>query len=353
MFQNYEKKDRVPYTFEPVILKYPEEIKELVSILIPIYNAELYLREALDSVVAQTFENWEAILVNDGSTDKSSEICKEYVKKDSRFKYICKEKNEGLLLARKTGLENSCGEFIANLDSDDIYCPQFLEKMWEAIMEENSDFVQCGIVFWQNKGSIERWSNYKFSENKLENVYNFTSSLCMKLIKRKVYAKVLFPQIRLINGEDYIVALQIAYHSKQAKCIPESLYIYRIDSVTSASKTTSVISKEKRNANIVVSGIILYLLMERFFGTEEAKKFNLFIGQFQHYFWLSKESLIRYKIEYAESFIPAFLNGVKKSKETSLLKKIRKITYILACKGFRLPFKIVSTLRYVLWKLKL
>jgi glycosyltransferase involved in cell wall biosynthesis len=112
--------------YEFLQMKYPEQ-KWLISIIVPIYNVEIYLKECLDSILSQTFTNWEAILVNDCSPDNAGKIVDEYTKKDLRFIAINKEQNERLLLARKTGLENSKGEFIANLDSDDVYHPEFLK----------------------------------------------------------------------------------------------------------------------------------------------------------------------------------------------------------------------------------
>jgi len=212
---NAEELEKVPYTFESAVLKYQEETKGLVSIIIPVYNTELYIKEALDSVIAQTYKNWEAILVNDGSTDNSPEICVEYAKKDSRFIYICKEKNEGLLLARKTGLENARGEYIANLDSDDIYKPQFLEKMLAKIKEGDNDFVVCNFEGLGGKNPPIK-TRCKFSEDKLENcrnIRNFLPNVWNKLIKRSVYAKVLFPQTHIIYGEDFIQTISILYYS--------------------------------------------------------------------------------------------------------------------------------------------
>jgi len=335
--------ESVPYDFESVVLKYPEETKDLISIIIPIYNTELYLREALDSVIAQTFENWEAILVDDGSTDKSSEICAEYAKKDSRFKYIRKERNGGLLLARKTGLENSKGEFIANLDSDDFYPPQFLEKMFAKIIDGNNDFVWC------NFDNSEDIPSTKFSENKLENCLNiskvYEGSVCNKLIKRSVYAKVLFPEAFLINGEDFIQVLSILYHSKCAEFIPDTFYFYRRDNHSSSRPSNTEL--EKCRVRCTFSGIMFYLLAKHFFGASEAERFFADIARFYFrlYFLLGKKAIIRNKIEYAENFVPAFLRGLKKTKEITFRQKIHRMTMIWACKGFPLPFRIYYNLQ--------
>jgi glycosyltransferase involved in cell wall biosynthesis len=338
MFEN------VPHTFEQVILKYPEETKGLISIIIPIYNTEQYLRQTLDSVIAQTFENWEAILVDDDSTDRCSEICIEYTEKDPRFKYIHK-KNEGVLLARKIALENSRGEFIANLDSDDAYAPQFLEKMFAKIKEENCDFVWCNFKNLNGKKIEYSGMDYEFSDNKFENCYNIIDKIMNnvwnKLVKRSVYIKVLFPQIYGgFRGEDKIQSIQITYHSNMAKFVPEELYLYRFDSETSIANTTSKSLRDKRHIRRVVGMIVVYQFIKSFFGADKAEKYivdnNAYERQsFTCYFLLSKKTIKKHKIEYIENFVPAFLRGLKKSKNVNFF---RKMVSIWACKGFSLPF---------------
>ena len=99
----------------------------VISIIIPCYNSSLYIKETLESVQKQTFQDWECIIVNDGSTDNSLDIIKEYSYKDKRFYYIDK-KNEGPAIARNIAIHNSTGEFILPLDSDDIIEPTYTEK---------------------------------------------------------------------------------------------------------------------------------------------------------------------------------------------------------------------------------
>jgi glycosyltransferase involved in cell wall biosynthesis len=314
--------ESVPYTFEPVILKYPEETKDLISVIIPIYNEELYLREALDSVIAQTFQNWEAILVDDGSVDKSPEICAEYAKKESRFKYIRKN-NEGTLWARKTGLENSKGEFIANLDSDDAYRPQFLEKMIAKLKEGNNDFVWCDADDLDGKEGV--WSSStEFGEDKFENCYKFRefgASLWARLVKRNIYAKVLFPKINIALDEDPIQILQITYHSNRAQRVPDVLYLHRMGSATSVSRTCNVMSKENKRIQYIVSGVAVYMLMKQLLDKNYAEKIFSETA-FINYFRISKKAITRHKVEYVHNFIPAFLNGLKKSKKHNLFRKI-------------------------------
>jgi glycosyltransferase involved in cell wall biosynthesis len=351
--------ERVPFAFETAVLKYQEETKGLVSVIIPIYNGELYMRDALDSVIAQTFENWEAVLVDDGSTDKTSEICAEYVKKDSRFKYVRKENNEGLLLARKTGLENSKGEFIANLDHDDVYHPQFLEKMFAKMKTGDNDFVWCNFEDLNGKetvlyGKDIKVKDCKLGECKLENCRKYfdfgNAFLWNKLIKRYIYAKVLFPLVKLVQHEDMIQHLQIVYHSERAELVDNISYRLRINSITSTSRAFSVVSKENRYVYGVICMVSFYLIAEHLFGTQETEEnfADQFVFLLGYYFLPDKKTFIRHKMEYAQNFIPMFSKSVTKTK----YRNFRWVLLVLACKGFPQPFRIYCDVKRMLNNVK-
>ena len=111
-----------------------------VSIIVPVYNVEKYLRQCLDSVLNQTFQEFEAICINDGSTDSCAQILDEYAKKDSRIKVITQD-NKGLSEARNTGLKHVQGDYVFFLDSDDSIHPQCLDICHSFIQKDNADMV--------------------------------------------------------------------------------------------------------------------------------------------------------------------------------------------------------------------
>lgn len=111
-----------------------------ISIIMPVFNAEKYLKRAIDSVLAQTFTNWELLLIDDGSTDSSPQICNEYAYNDSRIKTFHK-KNEGVAMTRQVGIENAIGEYSIHLDSDDWIEPNMLKDMYKEASKANSDIV--------------------------------------------------------------------------------------------------------------------------------------------------------------------------------------------------------------------
>ena len=113
-------------------------MNELISIIVPIYNVENYLRQCLDSIQNQTYQNFECLLINDGSPDNSADICREYVEKDARFRYFEKE-NGGVSSARNLGIECSGGTYITFIDADDWVDSDYLEVLYNALIDENAD----------------------------------------------------------------------------------------------------------------------------------------------------------------------------------------------------------------------
>ena len=121
-----------------------------ISIVVPVYNAEPYLRKCLDSVINQTLKNVEIILVDDGSTDNSANICKKYAEKDERIIYFYKE-NEGLAAARQDGIERARGEYVGFVDSDDWLELNMYERMYSVAKENDADIVFCNCYFDDSK----------------------------------------------------------------------------------------------------------------------------------------------------------------------------------------------------------
>jgi len=317
-------------TYDLPQMKYKEQ-KGLISVIVPIYNNEISLRECLDSILAQTFTNWEAILVNDGSTDNTGKIIDEYAEKDSRFVAIHKQ-NEKTLLARKTGLENSKGEFIASIDNDDIYNKQFLEKMYAKIIETNADFVWCKCQIEDEKKDYYI-SDYEWNVNIHKNVammmthiHGPTCMLWNKLIKRKLYASVCFPNIKIVLGEDPVQMLQIAYHSKTAVFISENLYFHRPSGYSSTINTIDP---------SIGMAICIYGTLKNLFGEAIPQNVkDVFFCKFRrmpyYYYKLNKKQRQEFKAG-LDILLPKY---IKNEKNLNL-----KIGLFLANKGIEFPFK--------------
>ncbi|MDR0474129.1 MAG: glycosyltransferase [Treponema sp.] len=123
-----------------------------VSIIVPVYNAEKYLRRCVDSILAQTFTDFECILIDDCSPDKCPEICDEYKKIDDRIKTLHKTENTGPVATRKTGIENATGDFIQFVDSDDWIEPEMTERLYKRALSENLDIVCCDFAYYDING---------------------------------------------------------------------------------------------------------------------------------------------------------------------------------------------------------
>jgi glycosyltransferase involved in cell wall biosynthesis len=196
-------------------------------VIIPVHNVEDYLNRCLDSIVSQTYSDFECILVDDCSTDESPKICDEYAKKDSRFKVIHNAYNEGSSKARKTGLENSCGRYIQYVDSDDWIEPDMLEKMYCKAVSDDCDVVYCDFVRFgtQNVFQCDNVDATIMSRNDvLKNILAFKLPwmLWNKLIKRELFDSVSFPVFQY--GEDAVICVQIFNDCSKVGYVKLTLY---------------------------------------------------------------------------------------------------------------------------------
>lgn len=176
----------------------PLPTQPLVSIIVPIYNTKKYLSACLDSIIAQTYQNLEIILIDDGSTDHSGQIADNYTKKDSRIK-ITHQKNQGQSAARNLGLTMVKGEYVSFLDSDDEIKPTFIEKLLTPLANSNASLSVCGMHYKRLK------------TNTAENVY--ISQLRPRRKPESLKAYVLY--LLAIDGRMYSSVNKL-YHAKIA-----------------------------------------------------------------------------------------------------------------------------------------
>ena len=132
--------------------------KPLVSIIIPVYNVELYLSKCIDSIFAQSFTDWECILVDDGSKDKSGSICDNYALKDNRIKVI-HQNNSGVSIARQVGIDNVCGEYSIHIDPDDWIESNMLEELYNKAKSDDADMVICD--YYKHEGGVQQYINQR------------------------------------------------------------------------------------------------------------------------------------------------------------------------------------------------
>ena len=205
----------------------------IISIIVPIYNAEVYLNRCLDSILEQTFQDFEVLMIDDGSTDGSANICNSYVEQDKRLLYIYQD-NSGPDIARKTGTINSRGRYIVYVDADDYISPDMLETEINIAINNNVDLVCSQIVRFNEK---KEWNGSVCVDellilaDKSEIMQAFFETGLLigtyyaKLIKRSLIEDYDFIQDGLI-GEDITATLYMIDNASKIAVIPNKLYYY-------------------------------------------------------------------------------------------------------------------------------
>lgn len=210
----------------------------IISVIIPAYNYGNFISDCLDSVLSQTFKNWECIVVDNGSTDNTSSIVKNYINKDSRIKYHYTDQ-KGVSLARNIGVDLSEGSYILPLDADDKIAESYLEKAI-AIMNKNPQvsLVYCDAVLF---GSVnKKWILPKFE---FKNMLIENSIFCSALVKKSEFLAVNGYNVNMVEGfEDWDFWIKYLANNKIVYKINEPLFYYRIKQ----NSRNSVLDNEKQ-----------------------------------------------------------------------------------------------------------
>lgn len=228
----------------------PSSSNPTVSVIIPVYNVAPYIDECIQSVINQTYGNLEIIIINDGSTDGSGEICDSYALKEQRIKVI-HQVNKGLGAARNAGLDIAGGEIISFLDSDDAFAAGMIEKLVNLLNETGAEITACGYYYCETDG---RMSAEKSAKRLTDKTVNLTSAKALqKLIQyeinfsvwNKLYRKELFEDIRFPEGryyEDINLTAKIFEKAGNIALSDEILMYYRRrkNAITSASTAATV-----------------------------------------------------------------------------------------------------------------
>lgn len=215
--------------------------RPLVSVIVPCYNAELYLIRCLDSIRNQTYTNLQIICVNDGSVDSSLQILQKYMIDDSRI-IVINQENKGLSEARNAGLNVATGKYVSFIDSDDWIDLNYYEVLVDLLVRNNADIAMAGMR-WVTKDRISKNKNKKCIEERFGRIiHNYpTGSVCDKLFRLDLFNE---NHLKFIKGrfyEDNIVLLQLSYFSKKV-IFDNSVsyyYFYNLESIT------HVVSDEK------------------------------------------------------------------------------------------------------------
>ena len=216
----------------------------LISLIVPVYNSENFLGAAIESVLGQTFRDFELILVNDGSTDNSEQVCKDYAERDSRIKLISKP-NGGLCSARNAGIDAAVGKYIMFMDNDDEIAENSLSAVWDAVEKYNADIIRFNrkriqifddestkVDYYGTNGICDDYEAHYFTREEFFDNYSLMrNSGCFAGIWNGAYRRELFSKIRFdteitAGGEDNLVNILLYNIFSSVVFIPDVLYTY-------------------------------------------------------------------------------------------------------------------------------
>ncbi len=296
------------------------EYDKLISVIVPVFNVEEYLEECLDSIQCQTYSNIEVILVNDGSTDHSQEICERYCKQDPRFCLI-NQANKGLSGARNRGMTESKGEFITFVDSDDVLKDDMLEQLLKHMTSEEMDIVECWYTNDKKEIEIPSPENVKIIFQ--GNAHEALVSLCKdnivrlnavaKLFRRKVILN--FPFLEGLFYEDVYGGMGILKHIHKMVKIDYIGYYYRV-------RSGSIMNRE-----FSLKNLDLFTICDRVEHLYDGNADSLPYVQ-RRLFHLVLMHVVDYRIfegnPYQEKYVE-YLNRYAKSSSQSLLMRAYRL----------------------------
>lgn len=222
----------------------------MISVIVPVYNVRPYIHEAVDSLLAQTYSDLEIILIDDGSTDGSGEVCDEYTKKDRRISVI-HQSNRGQSAARNAGLDRCQGDMIAFLDPDDAFCTNTLSVMADAMKTSGADIVECNYASYPEGSRLDpkKADRLKTVRHSHAGVYpsddalrmqvrgQLAFSVCCQLYTRNVWSNLRFRENQFFEDLDIILPL---LNSARTVCILDKTFLLRRTRPGSTTQTLSL-----------------------------------------------------------------------------------------------------------------
>ena len=325
----------------------------MVSVIVPIYNVEEYLEECLESIRNQTYTNIEVILVNDGSTDGSREICESYCEKDIRFRLINQE-NQGQSVARNRGVKESVGQYIMFVDSDDVVNTDVLEVLL-SYMKTDVDIVECEMTREKEAFFLNKIPTIVFEGNSKEAILNCIAFRAVKFCAfTKLYRREIVEKIPFLEGyiyEDVFTGINYLNHIRKIIVVDYIGYYYRVRPNSTMTK-----SFNEKNLDIFPIG---KKLIESF---DDNEYLLPYIGYFIFYLSLShyqRDGITKVSpyFDMYENFIRDCAFLAKQSKEVVSKYRLLRI-YLMAPKYFitithplyRFIYKRLSNFRMLLKK---
>lgn len=296
-----------------------------ISVIVNTYNSETALKRCLNSVVKQSYSDFECLVVDDCSSDQSRKTIQEYQKIDGRISFYRNKTNLGCSLSRKVGLEKSSGEYVVFIDGDDWLESDFLEKMLRKATTENADLVICD--YYEENGLTSKYMPQhidKVTKNQLIAAmasYNplLVSSLWNKLIKRDLIYKVVIPEERY--GEDMYISLQLVYYSTKTAYQPYPLYHYWVNNNVSICNNPEWEAKRRLAMYDICKKILTFLAQH--FPSNDLFEPYLSIRMNKTALRIFEDSSLRKKRDAFALYPPAIRYIFRKEIPYSIFKKVR------------------------------
>ena len=333
-------------------------MKEIVSIIIPVYNTSKYLDECITSAINQTYKNLEIVLVDDGSSDTSLDICKKYLK-DNRVKVI-EKKHKGVSYARNEGLKVSTGKYVMFLDSDDYYNNDYVENMYNALTSNKCDVVISGFcLVYKKRKKIFEYINasklFKFSDivEYMINTSCFNSASKVLIKKSIIDDNNITFDTSLICFEDYKFSFDVLSNSNRIYYLSNCLYNYRVHHNSSSQKLEEEKVLKRFYDNIEVLDYIKSNTtgLDKLIDNRKYNNITIMLRQ------LSKCKKMNYKrfkeitIQVLDKFYEKIPKESINIKEVDFDRKINRIRTRLIYKNRFLTFYLLARLEQIVLKI--
>ncbi|MBO4674921.1 MAG: glycosyltransferase [Elusimicrobiaceae bacterium] len=312
----------------------------LISIIVPIYNVEKYLSQCLDSIVAQTYQNLEIILVDDGSPDNCGKICDEYAAKDSRIKII-HQVNAGLSAARNAGLEIAMGEYIGFVDSDDYIESDMYEYLYGLIKRDNAAMAMCAIC--QDEGFVDdRQCKFPYLLIPTLEIFQFSNwpPVWNKLYRRDFISTLRF-NTTVSNGEDGLFIFELSKSNVSIALGNQAKYHYCCNrNPTSLTKT---FQRSHLNRIVLEEQCLEYAKQHNLMIYYKVRSRVLLVNAAK---WLHQIALSDVPDQYSIKFLTKYIKQhFMCFLLTNTIHKKAKLFALVACVNFNLARKIYLSLR--------
>lgn len=248
-----------------------ELVERKVSVVVPSYNQGNFLEEALNSVLAQTYTNWECIIINDGSIDNTEEIARKFLSKDKRFRYI-KQSNQGVVAARNKAISVSVGEYILPLDGDDKIANTYIEKAVK-ILESNKQIKIVGCEVEKFGAQTGRLYLPTFS---MKTMLAINCFVVTSLFRKEDFEQVGgFNNNMTLGLEDWDLWLSLLENGGDAKRIPETLFFYRFKEGESRNNRKQNIDNEVKKRIVSNHPFLYYVGYKDLYSFTQSRSYKL------------------------------------------------------------------------------